>query len=61
MVRIISLKQNIFVALNNIVFLERSVLGPLLFLIYIDDSSKSSKECGSYLYTDETCIFYQHN
>ena len=35
-------------------------LGSLLFLIHINDPLQSLSESGSYLYVDDTCIFYQH-
>ena len=37
-----------------------SILGPLLFLLYVNDLPKSLSDAGSYLHTDDTCIFYQH-
>ena len=36
-----------------------SILGTLLFLIYINDLPQILNETGSYLYVDDTCIFYQ--
>ena len=36
------------------------ILGPLLFLLYVNDLLQSLSEAGSYLYTDDTIIFYQH-
>ena len=68
MVSIISLKQKVFVTLENVFsdaglincgVRQRSILGPLLFLIYIDDLQQALKETGSCLYADGTCIFYQ--
>ena len=34
-------------------------MGPLLFLIYINDLPQSLSESGPYLYVDDTCVFYQ--
>ena len=39
---------------------EGSILGPLLFLLYVNDLPQSLSDAGSYLYADDTCIFYQH-
>ena len=36
-----------------------SILGSLLFLIYINELPQLLSESGSYLYGDETCILYQ--
>ena len=37
-----------------------SIVGPLLFLLYVNDLPQSLSDAGSYLYADDTCIFYQH-
>ena len=62
--------RKLFVTLENI-FLDAglincgvpqgSISGPLLFLylIYINDLPQALNETGSYLYADDTCIFYQ--
>ena len=38
---------------------QRSILGPLLFLLYANDLPQSLADAGSYLYADDTCIFCQ--
>ena len=68
MVSILSLKQKFFVTLEN-VFSDAelincevpkgSLLGSLLFLIYIKDLTQALNETGSHLYAGNTCIFYQ--
>ena len=37
-----------------------SIVGLLLFLLYVNDLHQSLSDAGSYLYADDTCIFYQH-
>ena len=39
---------------------QGSILGLLLFLLYVNDLPQSLSDAGSYLYADDTCVFYQH-
>ena len=40
--------------------LQGSILGRLLFLLDVNYLPQSLSDAGSYLYADDTCIFYQH-
>ena len=39
---------------------QGSILGQLLFLLYINDMPQAV-DCGLLLYADETCLIFQHN
>ena len=39
---------------------QGSILELLLFLLYVNDLTQSLSDTASYLYPDNTCIFFQH-
>ena len=38
---------------------QGSILGPLLFLLYVNDL-KQAVDCDLFLYADDSCLVYQH-
>ena len=40
---------------------QGSILGSLLFLLYVNDLFQSLSDAGSYLYADDICISYRHD
>ena len=39
---------------------QGSILRAIFFLLYVNDLPQSSSDATSYLYANDTCIFYQH-
>ena len=39
---------------------QRSILGPLLFLVYVNDLPSSSKISNPFMFADDTNLFYEH-
>ena len=63
------LNRNFLVYIDNVFLSDwnfkvqctrRSVVGPLHFLLYVNNLPQSLSEAGTYLYADDTCIFYQY-
>ena len=36
------------------------MVGPLLFLLYVDDMPQQAVKCDLFLYADDTCLTFQH-
>ena len=69
MVWALSFKQKVLVCIDNVFSgtgslkygaSQGSILGLLLFWLYGNDLPQSLSDADSYLYADDTCIFYQH-
>ena len=48
-----------YIVKNDYVVLQRSFLGPLLFLLYVNGMNQAV-DCALFLYADSTCWVYQH-
>ena len=66
---LISDKQSLFVSLSTVFseagtincgISQRSILGPVLFLLYINNIWQALSNTHMYLYVDDTKNFYQH-
>ena len=47
------------VAKSDCGVLQKSILGPLLFLLYVNDRTQAV-DCDLFLYADDSCLLYQH-
>ena len=53
------LSIEVFRWVSKVNTLMLQILVPLLFLIYVNDSSQAG-DCGLHFYTDDSCLVYQY-